>query len=133
MINFVATESDAFRNAPPKMRQNELLALAALKEDTGNAEFVSSVLWNKPSFALKAAALTNLDLSEYLGPAVRDDSATMLRLIKIDSQYFDAATSKTDFDFQCLAVFTDPYVLCQLDTPTQTKVNERNTLCTSHC
>jgi hypothetical protein len=115
------------------MRQNELLALAALKSDICNAKFVSSVLWNKPSFVLKAAASTNHDLTKYLGPAVRDDAATMLCLIKIDSEYFDAATSKTDFDFQCLAAAADPDVLCKLDTPTQTKVNERNTLRTSHC
>jgi hypothetical protein len=127
MINAVTRLNDAFGRAPLEMRQNELLAMAALKSKKSNAQLISPVLWNKPSFVLKAAATSrHTYLTKYLGPTVRDDPATMLCLIKTDSQYFDAATSKTDFEFQCLAVSTNPHVLCKLDKLTQANVAERN-------
>jgi hypothetical protein len=125
MINVMVTKFDSFSHAPSKMRQNELLAMAALKISYKNAELVSPVLWNKPNFVLKAAALDVADLTKYLGPDVQNDPATMLRLIEMNSQYFDAAALKTDFEFQCLAVSANPDVLYKLDKLTQTKVNER--------
>ena len=125
MINTVTRFHSAFSYASLKMRQNELVASAALKRSFFNAQFVRPALWSKPSFVLKATALTRGNFSSYLGPVVRGDTATMLSLIKTRPEYFDAATAKTDFEFQCLAVCSNPDVLHKLDEPTQTKVAER--------
>jgi hypothetical protein len=65
MINAATRFDYAFCSASLKMRQNELVAIAALNANKGNAQFVSPALWNKPSFVLKAAAL-GLDFSTYL-------------------------------------------------------------------
>ena len=125
MINAVTRFYYAFSYASLKMRQNELVAIAALKRADMNAQFVSPALWNMPSFVLKAKTARG-NFSSYLGPVVRGDAATMLSLIKRRPDYFDAATAKTDFEFQCLAVSANPVVLCYLDKPTQKKVAERN-------